>query len=265
VVPDDLGDCISGVGRRGCAGAAAAKYCIYLFDTTCWPNGAGDVGDSVYGLKADLRPAVGDGMSCVTVAMLRRTGERKAARRGQAPCNYSILRRQSCCFSRLRLAVGLESGRLSEQRRGRLRVVGQADAEGAPGCESPARAARWTGQDRTGQQHNTQPQRSQRGAEGKDKTTARRTPAVSMFSVAWEELCLGPVLRNPPRWCNFCGLSLPEQQSSERLVLSSARTSMPAPMHRDPGLPLLLAGETPIMVGKSVKPQASKRRSTPCS
>jgi hypothetical protein len=30
---------------------------------------AGELGESVYGLKDDFRPVVGDGMSCVAVAM----------------------------------------------------------------------------------------------------------------------------------------------------------------------------------------------------
>jgi hypothetical protein len=41
----------------------------HLFEKTC-ANGAGELGESVYGLKADFRPAVGEGMSWVAVAML---------------------------------------------------------------------------------------------------------------------------------------------------------------------------------------------------
>lgn len=43
-----------------------------------WGNGAGELGESVYGLKADFRPCVGDGMSCVTVAILSTDNNRTA-------------------------------------------------------------------------------------------------------------------------------------------------------------------------------------------
>jgi hypothetical protein len=43
----------------------------HLFDWNLCENGAGELGESVYGLKADFRwPAVGEGMSWVAVAML---------------------------------------------------------------------------------------------------------------------------------------------------------------------------------------------------
>ena len=43
----------------------------HLFEWNTCENGAGELGESVYGLKADFRwPAVGEGMSWVAVAML---------------------------------------------------------------------------------------------------------------------------------------------------------------------------------------------------
>lgn len=41
-----------------------------LLEYAWWGNEAGELGESVYGLKADFKPCVGDGISCVTVAML---------------------------------------------------------------------------------------------------------------------------------------------------------------------------------------------------
>jgi hypothetical protein len=40
----------------------------HLFEKTC-AKGAGELGESVYGLKEDFKPVVGEGMSCVAVAM----------------------------------------------------------------------------------------------------------------------------------------------------------------------------------------------------
>ena len=42
----------------------------HLFEKT-WVKFAGELGESVYGLKADFRPVVGDGISWVAVAMPR--------------------------------------------------------------------------------------------------------------------------------------------------------------------------------------------------
>jgi hypothetical protein len=51
-------------------GKLPAHGVSHLFEKTC-ANGAGELGESVYGLKADFRwPAVGEGMSWVAVAML---------------------------------------------------------------------------------------------------------------------------------------------------------------------------------------------------
>lgn len=52
--------------------AAVTAGDAHLFVEKTWANGAGELGESVYGLKADFRwPAVGEGMSWVAVAMLR--------------------------------------------------------------------------------------------------------------------------------------------------------------------------------------------------
>jgi hypothetical protein len=40
----------------------------HLFEKT-WAKGAGELGESVYGLKDDFKPVVGEGMSWVAVAM----------------------------------------------------------------------------------------------------------------------------------------------------------------------------------------------------
>lgn len=62
---EDLGESISTRSRT-----APQHGVSHLFEKTC-ANGAGELGESVYGLKADFRwPAVGEGISWVAVAML---------------------------------------------------------------------------------------------------------------------------------------------------------------------------------------------------
>lgn len=53
----------------------------HLLEKT-WEKGAGDEGESVYGLNEDFRPlVVGDGMSCVAVAITQDASPRAGARR----------------------------------------------------------------------------------------------------------------------------------------------------------------------------------------
>jgi hypothetical protein len=62
--PNPLARAGTGLARSGTAD---------LFEKI-WPKGAGELGESVYGLKADFRwPFVGEGMSWVAVAMLHCT------------------------------------------------------------------------------------------------------------------------------------------------------------------------------------------------
>jgi hypothetical protein len=67
VAPEDLEVSIS--AACCCWGRAQVqRWMPHLFEKTC-AKGAGELGESVYGLKEDFKPVVGEGMSCVAVAM----------------------------------------------------------------------------------------------------------------------------------------------------------------------------------------------------
>jgi len=87
---------------------------------------AGELGESVYGLKDDFRPVVGDGMSCVAVAMPQSPSGQ--AHYAAAPvcgafkdlCRGRCGRRSGCVSD----GPGGRPGRKADHGRGRLESEG---------------------------------------------------------------------------------------------------------------------------------------------